>query len=83
MSTQGNIPEPDNAEIPVDTSACPRCGSMNWSCWDERVEWFRDRETGEDYEFPVGYLHCKDCGRTYTHTDADGENVNDEYYGHD
>ncbi len=59
---------------------CPRCGSTDWNCWDERTHWFRNRETGEDYEFPVGYMHCKSCDKSFLHTWADGEDVDDEYY---
>lgn len=52
---------------------CPKCKSENWSCWDERVEWFQDKETEEFFESPVGYLVCKDCGQSYAHYDL--ENV--------
>lgn len=54
---------------------CPKCDSKNWSCWDESVDWFFDAElisSWDDestepgyFEFPVGYMKCKDCGTTF------------------
>lgn len=52
---------------------CPKCGSQNWRCWDERNEWFEIKATGELFEYPVGYLACKDCGHSFIHYDEDDE----------
>lgn len=60
---------------------CPACGSRNWKCWDESLEWFKIK-TDSDYEeneydatkngwiyfeIPVGGLTCTDCGHTWKH----------------
>jgi phage terminase large subunit GpA-like protein len=52
----------------TDKIACPRCGSANWRCWDERSEWFEDKD-GALFELPVGYLACNDCQKAYIHYD--------------
>jgi len=61
---------------------CPKCGSEHWRCWDERTHYFRDRDTGDVYEFPVGYLACNDCGYDWMHDDtpASDEDVTDEFH---
>jgi hypothetical protein len=61
----------DNAQPQEEQIKCPDCGSTKWRCWDERTEWFEDKETGELFEYPVGYLACIDCGRGYTHHDVE------------
>lgn len=50
---------------------CPQCKSKNWYCWDESTDWFYDpalipewEDEGIEpgyFEFPVGYMKCKDC----------------------
>lgn len=57
---------------------CPYCQSENWTCWDERTETHRDKATGQEYDFPVGYMRCNDCGKAYTHDEFAGENIQDE-----
>ena len=57
---------------------CPYCQSPKWTCWDEQTEWFQDRETGEYYEYPVGYLKCDDCGKAYIHYDGDDKYIGDD-----
>lgn len=44
---------------------CSKCKSTNWRCWDERYEWFEDKQTHELEQFPVGYLACNDCGHAW------------------
>lgn len=46
---------------------CPFCNSSNWTCWDESLEWFYDHEEAQEFENPVGYLRCRDCGKSYSH----------------
>lgn len=53
------------SELEHSEPQCPRCASTNWTCWDERMEWYR-YEDGEYVELPVGYLKCKDCGAGFT-----------------
>lgn len=55
---------------------CPSCGSLNWSCWDERIHYYEDKD-GDVYEMPVGYLKCTDCGRGYTHEENNDPNAID------
>lgn len=57
---------------------CPRCGSTKWSCWDERVETHRDKVTGYEYDFPVGYMKCLDCQKSYIDDPYADENIQDE-----
>lgn len=57
---------------------CPHCGSPRWSCWDERVETHRDKSTGEEYDFPVGYMKCLDCQKSYIDDPFPDENIQDE-----
>lgn len=40
---------------------CPKCGSTNWRCWDERhLEWWN--KAGEPAATQViGCLACNDC----------------------
>jgi hypothetical protein len=47
---------------------CPHCGSPKWTCWDEQTEDFEGTTTGEIYEWPVGYMRCNECDRTYLDT---------------
>lgn len=61
------------------TIKCPKCGSTNWRCWDERYEWFEITEDehperiGELIQLPVGYLACKDCQTAWVDYDeSDG-----------
>lgn len=55
-------------------TVCPECKSENWACFDEQYRWFSDDEG--NFQFPVGRLKCKDCGRFWEHTDID-----DKYIG--
>lgn len=56
----------------MDEIKCPKCGSTNWRCWDERDEWF-EAEDGELFQYPVGYLACKDCGASWiNYVEPDG-----------
>jgi phage terminase large subunit GpA-like protein len=43
---------------------CPYCGSTKWDCWDEQTEWFENKD-GTLFQYPVGYLKCGDCNRSY------------------
>jgi len=45
---------------------CYKCGSTNWDCIDEHNVTCIDRETGEEYQCPEGWLRCKDCGATWS-----------------
>lgn len=67
-----------------DEIKCPKCGSTNWRCWDERIEYFAD-ENGEYYDAPVGYLACKDCGKAYTHHHETNEHIgtHEDAYGYE
>lgn len=77
--------KPESEETGQIETKCPRCGSTNWHCWDERVETHRDKATGQEYEFPVGYMKCLDCGKTYLDDPYPDENIQDEidYYNGD
>jgi len=79
-----------------DKCECSKCKSGNWRCWDERVEWFFDpAETDTEnqyFEFPVGYLVCKDCGNAWLDYPDFGDDVqhigsthqlNQIWYGYD
>jgi len=50
---------------------CPHCGSTDWNCYDESNEWFQDKETQEYFEYPVGFMKCGDCGKSYIHYDLE------------
>ena len=60
----GEIPQMDETY----QIKCPHCGSPRWTCWDEQAEDFEDTTTGEVFEYPVGYLRCNDCSRSYIDT---------------
>jgi len=81
--TFGSIEPQETSEADeMKQTKCPHCGSLKWSCWDERVETHRDKATGEEYDFPVGYMLCLDCKRTYLDDPYPDENIQDEidYY---
>ena len=60
---------------------CWKCGSFDTYCFDERTHWFRDRDTGEDFEHPVGYFKCKECQSGWREgVPPDVDEVDDEYY---
>lgn len=52
-----------------DTVKCPKCGSLNASCYSEHDHTFQDVQTIEIYQAPVGYMRCLDCGYGYYHHD--------------
>lgn len=52
---------------------CPDCGSTNWRCWDEPNEVFINDDDPDGYEMlPVGYLVCRDCGKSWVDYDWPG-----------
>lgn len=44
---------------------CPKCGSVNWRCWDQRNHVYIDTESDDWMEVPVGYLACNMCNRAW------------------
>jgi hypothetical protein len=55
----------------MNETKCPKCSSTNWRCWDERDITFRDKQTGELFEMPVGYMACNECGEAFLSYDRD------------
>lgn len=51
---------------------CIHCGSQNVSCFDESLNWFKDKETGEFFEYPVGFFFCRDCKKGFGVYDMEG-----------
>ena len=49
----------------MDEIKCPKCGSTNWRCWDERqlTWWQKDGSMGGIQV--IGMLACKDCDTSY------------------
>lgn len=45
---------------------CPKCGSPDWYCWDERVLDCWDREGHQAGVKVVGYLGCNVCRTVWT-----------------
>lgn len=45
---------------------CPKCGSGDWFCWDERTFDCWDKDGFHDGMRVVGYLGCKTCGERWT-----------------
>lgn len=45
----------------MDRITCPKCGSFNWRCWDERLLdwWHKDGSMGSTQV--IGCLACNDC----------------------
>lgn len=45
----------------MDELKCPKCGSTNWRCWDERqLDWWN--KDGEMAAIQIiGCMACKDC----------------------
>lgn len=45
----------------MDEIKCPKCGSKNWRCWDERqLEWWQqDGSMGSTQV--IGCMACNDC----------------------
>lgn len=78
MTLEPSKPQQTPESEQIEDIKCPHCGSPKWSCWDERVEYHRDKETGDVYEFPVGYMKCLDCGKTYLDDPFSDENIQDE-----
>lgn len=44
---------------------CPRCGSSNWRCWDERTLdwWEKDGSMGGTQV--IGCMACNDCNHAF------------------
>lgn len=66
---------------------CPKCGSEYAHCYSEHYHLFLDKETKQEYEAPVGYMRCLDCGYGYydhdespnTHLGPQGDDWGDDY----
>lgn len=49
----------------MDAIKCPKCGSKNWRCWDERTLdwWHQDGSHGAVQV--IGCMACNDCQWAY------------------
>jgi hypothetical protein len=78
MSIESGNSQETPESVEIEELKCPHCGSPKWSCWDERVETHRDKVTGDEYDYPVGYMKCLDCQKTYLDDPFSDENIQDE-----
>lgn len=41
---------------------CPKCGSTNWRCWDERqLDWWDKKDGSMAAMQVIGCMACNDC----------------------
>lgn len=60
---------------------CPKCGSKNWRCWDERLLdwWHKDGSMAATQV--IGCMACNDCGTAYADVNpSDAELLADGFF---
>ena len=57
----------------MDEIKCPKCGSKNWHCWDERqLTWWQSDGSMGDIQI-IGCMTCNDCQHAYADVNPSDE----------